>query len=424
MRTLTLLLVLLTLSLLAGCGPRSAPPGGDGTAPAAKPQTTVRFLAMEYDTNTRPFMAEFEQTFEAAHPTIDLQIEIVDWDGGHQKLSTLVNANNPPDLANIATLWIAEYTDLDALEPLESHLSADFLEGFDPLSFHGARQGDHLYGLPIAMSARALYCNLNLLQAHGCEPPTNWDELVAVARKCTDPAKKNYGFGVQGAKVETDVYWYYFLWNNGGEILSADLKKPAFNSPEGVAALQFVVDLVHKHKVSQPDPTAYNREGLQDLFKSGQLAMMITGPWFWSMLDKDAPDLKYQIVPIPSPGKQVTMAVTDNLVMFKGSADKAAAAEVIKAFYEQSLREKWAQTFYMLPELKSVQQAQFVQDSPQWSALLKLLPTGRFVPLHPRWTTIATEITTGVQEALLQQKTPQQALTDAAARVQQVLDGK
>ena len=52
---------------------------------------------------------------------------------------------------------------------------------------------------------------------------------------------------------------------------------------------------------------------------------------------------------------------------------------------------------------------------------MDLLPTGRFVPLHPRWTAIADEITVGVQEALLQRKDPKTALDDAAKRVENLL---
>ena len=411
-----MLLAVLPAMLFSGCAQKKSA----GTAPATAP-TTIKFLAMEYDTNTRPFMDKVKQQFEAANPDIKLDIEVVDWNLGKDKLATQVAANQAPDLANVATIWLPEYVALDVIEPLDSYLSAEMRDRFIPLTLHGAEYQNKLYGLPIAVSARAMYYNKGLLDAAGVKPPANWKELVTVAKKVTDPAKGVYGFGVQGSKVETDVYYYYFLWANGGEILSKDGTQAAFNSPAGVEALQFMVDLVSKDKVTEPEPTAYDREGLQEMFKSGKLAMTITGPWFWKMLKKDVPDLKYGVAPIPGNKQQKTMAVTDNLIMFKSCKDKQAAWKFVEFFYKPELRQEWAETFGMIPELKSVANSDFIKQSPEWSTFLKLLDSGVFVPLHPRWTAIAKEIEVGVQEALLKQKTPKAALDAAKTRVDAIL---
>ena len=407
--------------VLAGCERPQAPDGTYNESAAggatAGEKTELRFLAMEYDTNTRPFMQKIEREFEAANPDVDLSIEVIDWQNGFQKLSTLISAENAPDLANIATIWLPELVDLDVVQPLDDFAGEDFLDRFVPKALRGATYQDTLYGLPIAMSARALYCNTDLV----AEPPATWDELVQVGRRATDRANGVFGFGVQGRETETDVYFYYFLWANGGRILSDDGTQAAFNGPAGVEALQFMVDMIHTHQITEPDTVAYGRQDLQDLFKSGSLGMMITGPWFWGMIEKDVPDLNYQLAPIPAHKQQVTMAVTDNLVMFESCADKDAAWEFIEFFYDPELRLEWAETFGMLPELKEVAQSEYITSSEQWSLLMSLLPDAKFVPLHPRWKAISDEIIVAMQEAQLQTKTPQQALDDAAGRVNEIL---
>ncbi len=416
-RWMTVMMVAaVAMLLLVGCPPQDGTDAGMDAEPVDG-KTQLRFLAMEYDTNTRPFMDKVEQQFEAENPDIDITIEVIDWDSGFQKLSTLISADNAPDLANIATIWLPELVDLDVVQPLEDYVSDEFEARFIDKSLRGATYEETLYGLPIAMSVRALYCNMGMVP----EPPANWDELVEVGRQITDRSEGTFGFGVQGAKVETDVYFFYFLWANGGRILNEDKTRAAFNSPEGVEALQFMVDMIHRYRISQPDTTAYGREDLQELFKSGRLGMTITGPWFWKMLDEDVPDLDYRLAPIPAREKQVTMAVTDNLVMFKSCADKDAAWKFVEFFYDPELRLEWAKTFGMLPELKEVAESDYITESEQWSVLMSLLPDGKFVPLHPRWKAIADEIIVGIQEAHLQTKSPQQALDDAAERVNEVL---
>lgn len=428
MRTTTLIVALLTgLSvtvLIGGCPPPPEQPGPTGPTPGptvSGDKVKIKLLAMEYDTNTKPFMEKLEEGFNRDTPDVELTVEVVDWNTGKDKLSTQLAAGAAPDLVNIATIWLPEFVDLDVVEPLDSYVSEEFRGKFIPMTLRGAEYEGKLYGLPIAVSARALYYNKALLDAAEEQAPKSWDDLVRIAKKVHKPDQGVSGFGVQGAKVETDVYFYYFLWANGGEILSADGESAVFNGPEGVEALQFVCDLVSKHKVSEPNPTAYDREGLQDIFKAGKLAMMITGPWFWGHLDEQAPDLDYGIAPIPANRKQVTMAVTDNMVMMKHCKDKQAAWKFVEYFYKPELREEWAQTFGMLPELKSVAESEFITTSTQWTTFMELLPTGKFVPLHPRWTAIADEIVTGVQQALMGQKTPKEALDGAAERVNKVI---
>ena len=86
---------------------------------------------------------------------------------------TLISAGNAPDLANIATLWLPEMVSLDVVEALDSYVKPEFREKFIPISLRGAEYQGKLYGLPIAVSARALYCNAGLLDAAGQKPSTS-----------------------------------------------------------------------------------------------------------------------------------------------------------------------------------------------------------------------------------------------------------
>ncbi|MCC6442771.1 MAG: sugar ABC transporter substrate-binding protein [Armatimonadetes bacterium] len=416
------LLLLAVMAGLAGCSKQEAQNAGQPPSAPSAPRNRpkVRFLAMEYDTNTRPYMEKVKADFAKAHPEIDLDIEIVSWDQGHEKLATYIAGKRPPDLANVATIWLSEYVGMGKVEPLDAYMKESMRKEFFPFTLERASYDGKLYGLPFAVSARALYYNKDLLAKAGGRPPKNWDELVAVSKKITDPARKVYGFGVQGAKVETDTYFYYFLWANGGDIVN-DQGECILHRPEAVEALQFEVDLAHKHKATQPEPTGSNREGLQDLFKTGRLGMMITGPWFWQMLDKEAPDTHYGLAPVPKNKEQITMRVTDNVMMFNTSENKEAAWKFLEFLYEDARRLEFDKTFGMLPEKETVARDAYIQQNPNWKFFMDLLPIGKFQPRHKDWERISQEVIKAVQAALLKEKTPRQALDEAKTRIDGIL---
>ena len=51
----------------------------------------------------RPAIAK---DYEALHPDVHIHVEVAPWDGYLQKLTTDVNAGNPPDLSIVATIWL------------------------------------------------------------------------------------------------------------------------------------------------------------------------------------------------------------------------------------------------------------------------------------------------------------------------------
>jgi multiple sugar transport system substrate-binding protein len=376
---------------------------------------------MEYDQATTDWERKLVEDFNKQSPDVEVAFESVNWDNGHQVLATRLAGNQAPDLANVATIWVPEYVELGKLEPLDGHMTPEFTAQFieKPAVLEaGSRYQGKLYGLPIAVSVRALYYNEEILRKAGATPPKTWDDLLAAGRKikAAYAGQKVYPIGIQGKEVETDVYWVYFLWNNGGSILD-DSGRAALNRPEAVEALQFEMDLVHKEKLSEPEPTGYTRENLQDLFKAGQLGMLMTGPWFHGMLDKQAPQLKYGITKIPGHKSSVSLAVTDSLVMFNTSANKEAAWKFVRYFYDPARRLAFDRVSGMLPETKSVAQSPELLKDPRIHAFLDILPQGRFEPLHKDWTKISDIVREAVQEALLQRKTPKQALDDAARRI-------
>lgn len=190
---------------------------------------------------------------------------------------------------------------------IETFLSPSVLEG-------------KTYGLPIAASARAMYYNKDLLAKAGVEnPPATWDELRAAATKIKALGGENYGFGLQGKEIETDVYYYYGMWSYGTEILNKD-GTSGLSTPGALEAAKLYKSLIDDG-LTQPGVTSYAREDVQNLFKQGKVGMMITAPFLSNQIKEEAPDLKYGVAAIPAgpTGARGTYGVTDSVIMFQNS---------------------------------------------------------------------------------------------------------
>src|SRR5688572_2133957 len=86
---------LLTKSLLAAAAVLTL---GSVEASAATP---IRVVVAYYSAETGPIFEGMAKDFEAAHPDVDIQIEVVQWDNLQQRLTTDIAGGTAPDIAII-----------------------------------------------------------------------------------------------------------------------------------------------------------------------------------------------------------------------------------------------------------------------------------------------------------------------------------
>ena len=160
------------------------------------------------------------------------------------------------------------------------------------LVFIGDRFGNHL----------ALVYNRNLI----AEPPQTTEQLLELAKANTVDEDND------GRPDRYGIVWNYtepffvipFLTGHGGWVFADGAKGigqdesrpvPQLDTPEAIAAYQFVADLRTKHRVL---PTSADYNVAQDLFLSGKAAMLINGDWSWQKL-LSAKGIDAAIAPLP-----------------------------------------------------------------------------------------------------------------------------
>ena len=388
-----------------------------GTAHA---QTEVRVVIAEYSAATGPIFEDMAKAFEEQHPDIDIKIEVVPWDNLEQKLLTDIAGGTAPDLSIIGTRWLVGYVEEGVAEPLDQYMSEAFKDRFIDVFLAPSVIDGTTYGLPVAASARAMYYNRELLEQAGiAEPPATWQELEEAANKISALGDDIAGFGIQGRNIETDAYWYYALWTFGGDILEDG--RSGIASEEAVEAASFYKSLIDQG-VTQPEPTNYDRQDIERLFKQGKLGILLSGPWLRGQLAEEAPDLDYGIALIPEGVTKATYGVTDSIIMFSSSEVKEEAWMFLE---EAAFTEEWRRRFTLeegfLPVFKSVAEDPHFADDPQLKAFTDLLPYANFAPTIARWEEMADATSRALQRIYLGDAEPEAALRDAAAEVDELL---
>jgi multiple sugar transport system substrate-binding protein len=390
-------------------------------APQAGAKTVLRVTLAQYSNKTGPYFEDLAKAFEQKNPDIEVHYEVVSWDTLQQKLTTEIAGGDNGDISIIGTRWLVDFVKQGIVAPLDPYMNQEFRDRFIPVFLKPSEMEGKIYGLPIAASARAMYYNSAILKRAGIDtPPATWDDLVADCAKVKAlNAANTYCYGLQGKEIETDVYYYYAMWSYGGDILTPQ-NTSGLATPPALKAADLYKKLIDSG-YTQPGVTAYNREDVQNQFKQGHIAMMITAPFLASQIKTEAPNLAYGVAPVPKGTTQITYGVTDSIVLFANSQHKAEAGKFLDFAFQPATRAQFNQNEGFLPVLKSVAAMPQFADDPVLKVFTSLLPNARFAPLIPNWEQIADTTINALQAIYLNQAPPKQALDQAAQKVDGIL---
>ena len=225
------------------------------------------------------------------HPgqKVAFQVNIVDHSQFYDLLSTAVGSGAAPDVAMVDCVWVAGLARsgfLYALEDLDSQWDpTEFEKDLYPAFVRANSFGGRLYGLPLKADVSLLWYRKDWFAREGLEPPQDWDDLLGVANHFLQPqVQERYGlacplaFPGGTAAGEATVYTLMpFVRSAGGEIF--DGASVALDVPGTRRALQFLRELVTRHRVSLPEVVNYRSDTTPWMFASGKAAMALGGSY-------------------------------------------------------------------------------------------------------------------------------------------------
>jgi multiple sugar transport system substrate-binding protein len=228
---------------------------------------------------------------------------------------------------------------------------------------------------------------------------------------------------MQGKEIETDVYYYYAMWSYGGEIVKDG--KSGLDSQAAIDAAKLYKSFIDSG-FTEPGVTSYAREDVQNLFKQGKVATVITAPFLSSQIKNEAPNLKYGVAPIPAgpTGDQGTYGVTDSIVLFDNSKVKDEAFKFLDFLFTTEQRTAFDKVEGFLPvNVKEAADPLFA-DNADLKVFASLLPKARFAPVIPGWEEIAQITSNAIQKIYLGQGDIEATLKDTATQANAILAKK
>jgi len=106
-----------------------------------------------------------------------------------------------------------------------------------------------------------------------------------------------------------------WMWQNGGDVLSADHRSVTIDTLECIEAIRFVHDLMYRHQVM--DPALASGAKMQDLWSTGKIAMMMDGAFSVGRYDTLYPQWKgkWELAPLPAGRHKASFYGGAHLVM-------------------------------------------------------------------------------------------------------------
>ncbi len=313
---------------LTACSSGDEPTASSGaaTSSAAAP-VTITYSNFISNGGNEDNMAAIVSAFEAANPTIKVDVSTMPYADYFTALQTDLAAGTTADVFDIEYATYPTYQAAGAFAPLD---------GVDTSVYRGdiaaAYQTDGVsYALPTSFSTVVLYFNKDLFDAAGVAYPTSdwtWADEKAAAEKLT-----NTTAGVWGDYQPISYYEFYkALVQAGGKFLSDDGKSVTFDSPEGIAAAKWLVE-----KSGMTMPTTEQGAGTPDfdtsLWAGGKLAMWHSGIWMFGAA-KDS-GFAWDIAVEPGDVANAS-AVFSNAVAVSANSSKKEAAQKFAAYLTSS----------------------------------------------------------------------------------------
>ena len=350
-------------------------------------------------------MRELLKPYLARQPSLRVNVTVLNWESAWAKITAAAASGQGPDVIELGSTWVAAISSMGALEPVSEAQQKEVggAAAFFPVMWGTTHRHDDakIYAVPWYTDARAAYYRTDVFKKAGIDPRdafANWGSFKQAMQKVNGTeiaGKKVSALGYPGKNdwnvVHNMAPW---IWNAGGDFLSADRKRSAIASTESVQAAVYYTSFAAEGLV--PSSALEKDSGqIENGFFNGQYAVIFSGPWILKQMK--TPKAKggqleslaarnFGIAPYPAglKGSQ-TFFSGSNLAVMKSSKHKADAWKLAAFLTGRDAQVQFSQMSGMLPaRLDAANDPTLLADA-HYAEFLAQVRNGRHYPSVAGW---------------------------------------
>ena len=284
-----------------------------------------------------------------------------------------------------------------------------------------------LFALPYVGNSQLFFYRKDLFAKHGLKEPATWTDVFTAAKTIqeseTDPnGGKLYGYVMRAAQGNAAVADFMpIFWAFGAEMFDAN-GKPTVNSPEGIEALRFMIEL---GKYSPPGYASFNADEVSAHLLHGTAAMSINWPaWISAFSDPSKSKVigKIEFTTLPGASKAGQAEIGNWLIAIPRYSQNTEAAMDFLLWATSAEQMRRSAERGNPPTRRSLfQDAELVAKFPAYPAQLRSLETSRPRPRTPQWNEIENAFGIFLSKANSGELSPAEAMNQANAEIEKIL---
>jgi multiple sugar transport system substrate-binding protein len=389
---------------------------------------TIDLWIVDWNADTRRLLdEEVLPAFEKEHG-VDVKVQYVDWGHLDEKLTISFAGGVQPDVFQLGAEYVGSMAYRGQAMVLDDLVRKwpqwnDFIPATrDTVSAYG-----HVYGVPYLSAPRVLVYRKDLYEKAGLPyPPRTWEEWARAGAALTERNARG-AITRAGINLNAGVNWTTFttfLWQNGGDVLTPDGRHAAFNSPQGVEALEYLISLYNEYKVCPKAGIPSAAVGVP-LFAGSQSSQEINNQFAIRAVQKYARDFGVDQVGVAVPPYRKVPVVTvwtDWLAISAHTRKKDLAWALVQHLTRPDNIIKYNETQYFLPPIQSARTSDYVRNTPFMRDYLDLMSKyGRSLPPIPEWFEMRAGLKNAIDQAVYGTKPAKEALDDYARQVNEII---
>ncbi|GAB7388471.1 ABC transporter substrate-binding protein [Bacillaceae bacterium] len=428
-KLIALLLTLAIFGLLAGCTTSGNQAKEAAEMEDAGKPVEIQFMHIHGGTQGEAL----NRLIEAYHNKQDkVRVKPIYVEGSYEgileKLQAMAASKQLPEVTQAGLVYTKYMIANMPIVPVQQFIDNEKMDTSDfypKMLDLGKDEEGKQWGLPFAISTPVIYFNKEHFNQAGLDPnnpPKTFDEWREAAKKLT----KDDQYGIYfNYSITGNWMFQAMIETMGGKMISEDSKSVLFDQEPGVRALKYWTDLVNLDKTM---PNIDDKQAQQS-FQSGKLSIYVGTTASLRGLQKGS-QFEVGTAPFPVDGvhPRRVPAGGNNVFILKSTPEKEKAAwDFIK--------------FATSPEGTTIVSEGMGYMSVRKSAVERQELLGKYLKENPAAYTTYTQVDEmvpwynfpgggtkiykilqdNIQAALLKQKTPEQALKDAAVESAQYL---